>query len=467
MSGALLSGLYRLLGALVVGGFRVAALLPAGGSASNDGERALRIRERLGRWQGGAPAGDWVWIHAASVGEARMATALGAELARALAGQAAVEFVITCQTPTGCRTARAGGGGNVHYFPVDAVPVVRPLLKSGRLRLYVSIETELWPALLGELAAAGVPTAIANARISEASMHRYRWVRSLFVRSLGTLAAVCARDEASARRLVELGVPQAAVVVTGDMKFDLASDGKPTREPLIAVDPARPLVVAGSTHEGEEEIVLDAFVRLRATRPLVRLALVPRHPERGAQVASAAASRGLAVAQWSACEGQAGATGAAGACAADGSWNVLVVDRIGLLRAALAGAASAFLGGSLLPGPGGHNLVELIAEDLRAITGPCLQNVAEQLELLAGADAAVVVRDAASLAEAWNADLADPQAAREAAARGKAALAAKRGATAATVRILAPLVMATGVAGRAAGPVASRAAGSGEREVRP
>jgi len=439
---AAMSGLYRGLGAAAVAGLRAAVAV----TRDANSQRSVRLRERLGRWQGGAPQGDWVWVHAASVGEAKLAAALVAALGRDLDARPAPTFVVTCQTPTGCRTARDAGLANVHYFPLDSRPVLMPLLVSGRLLLYVSIETELWPTLLVELARAGVATAIANARISAASMSRYRWVRALFAPGLAGLSAVCARDATSAARLEMLGVAGAVTTVTGDIKFDLVTSGEQIRKPLVAIDRARPLLVAASTHEGEEEVALDAFSQLRRETPGLRLALVPRHPQRGIQVAAASASRGLAVALWSGLrEGQRGGSD----LQAEADWDVLVVDRIGLLIDALATASAAFVGGSLGRGPGGHNLLEVVGQHLRVITGPFLHNVTEQVQLLEEAAAIVVVRDADQLARAWREELADPQASRAAADRALVALAARRGALARTVAVLAPLVCAAQRAGGA------------------
>ncbi|MBI5504917.1 MAG: 3-deoxy-D-manno-octulosonic acid transferase [Deltaproteobacteria bacterium] len=439
MKAALLAALYRAAGAAAVASLRLAAQLAAAGDEES---RRLRWGERLGRWRGGIPSGAWVWVHAASVGEARIAAALVEALEAALGGQPRPTFVVTCQTPTGRRTARAAGARIVHYFPIDAVAVMRPILTSGRLLLYVSIETELWPVLLAELGRAGIASAIANARISHASLGRYRRVRELFAPGLAGLAAVCARDAVSAERLVWLGVPEAVVSVTGDIKFDLASGGETTRKPLLPVDPTRPLLVAASTHAGEEEVALDAFARLRRQRPHLRLALAPRHPERSTHATAAAAALGLRVTRLSEFEQRQRCAGAEAGCA----WDVLVVDSVGRLREALAGAAAAFVGGSLVRGPGGHNLLEIVGAHLRVITGPYLDNVAEQVQMLEEADAITIVRDAGALASAWAADLADPQSAAAAAARAGAALAVRRGALAATVAILAPLIRARSAA---------------------
>ncbi len=465
MKAASLRVLYRALGVTVAAGLRLSAALPT--LAANP-QRRLRINERLGRWQGGAPDGDWVWVHAASVGEARIAAALVGALAAALKDGPATAFVVTCQTPAGVLTAVAAGLTDVHYFPIDTAGVLRPIITSGRLLLYVSIETELWPTLLAELAGAGVATAVANARISEASLPRYRWVRSLFAPGFAGLAAVCARDALSAERLTALGVPGGVVTVTGDIKFDLTSHRENRRKPLIAVDHTRPLLVAASTHEGEDEVAIDAFLKLRGQVPGLRLALVPRHPERSGRVAAAASGHPLAVLRWSELEcGGAPCPTVSSACNAAGSqgeaalagaadpslcgrgreqdWDVLVVDRIGLLRDTLAGAAAAFVGGSLSRGPGGHNLLEVVDEHLRVITGPYLDNVSEQVELLSAAAAITVVGDAADLAAAWGCDLADHgAAARLAATRAHAALESRRGALARTTAVLAASISAAG-----------------------
>ncbi|HYB97951.1 MAG TPA: glycosyltransferase N-terminal domain-containing protein [Candidatus Limnocylindrales bacterium] len=413
-----LSAAYRVAGAAA------ASWLRARARAGTEEERARR-RERLGLWQGGAPASPWIWLHAASVGE----VAIAAALARALRPHAGRRsLVVTCQTATGRRRLTEIHDGPAHYFPLDHEAALKHVLVRAPA-LFVSIETEIWPCLLRMLAARGVPAAIANARISDAAMPRYRWIRPLVAPALSSLARVCARDAVSAQRLIELGARGGAVEITGDLKLDiLSSQSREACAPLFMCDAKRPLVVAGSTHDGEDEIVMQAFRILRRQLPGVRLALAPRHPARAAAVKRAVEATDVHMRMWSQGEGQ---------CS---GWDVLVMDEIGRLPGLYACAAAAFVGGSLAPGPGGHNLLEPVACGAPVVTGPHLTNVSEQRALLDRSSALRIARDPAELAAAWLDMLTHRGTYQAGVRRAQAAILEGRGAMARTVESLAALL---------------------------
>ena len=416
---------YWTVGALVAVGHGLALVT----SGAGDPERRRRLREKLGLWEGQG-AGPWIWVHGASVGETAMAVALAEALGARVPG---TRLVVSSTTATGRAVSAASGSVESRYFPIDFGPLVTRLVKSNPPRLFVAVETEIWPATLAVLGAAGVPAAFANARLSDRSLARYRRLRRWLAPLLGKVALVCARDEESARRWRELGARTEAVVVCGDLKFDLAPAAKEGAARLgLDTGVGSEVVLAASTHAGEEEVVLEAFADLLAARPGLRLLLAPRHPERAAAVLALARSAGRRAAAWSEGSGS--------------DVEVIVLDRMGLLGEAYSASAAAFVGGSLVEGPGGHNLLEPVMAGCPVAAGPRLGNVPEQAEVLRSCAALRVVSDAGELSKFWTEVLEGPGEFVKAAGRARAAVEARRGATARTVEALLPLLHPGGAA---------------------
>ncbi len=253
-------------------------------SAPRGSDEECKFSERLGGWtadfaskrRGTRP---WIWIQAASVGEVMVARPLVARLREAAP---ACAILLTCNTSTGRGTAEALQADEVRYFPLDSSSVVEAVIGALRPCLFVAVETEIWPRTLSLLQERGVPTAFVNARISERSLPRYRLARRLLAPLLAEVGAVCARDAESASRWGELGADPARVSVAGDMKYDgIGQDEVDATVCPIAAGGFR-LLLAASTHAGEEEVVIGAFDRLRAggQGEDLRLVLAPRHPER-------------------------------------------------------------------------------------------------------------------------------------------------------------------------------------------
>jgi 3-deoxy-D-manno-octulosonic-acid transferase len=216
------------------------------------------------------------------------------------------------------------------------------------------------------------------------------------------LAKVCARDEESAKRWVAIGARAQAVGVVGNLKFDLAlGDHAQGYAALFAAEASRPLLLAASTHEGEEALVLEAFAKVSASNPGLRLLVAPRHPERAPAVLDLSRARGWKAMAWSDI-----ASGAAVSRWPE-SRDVVVLDRLGLLRSAYASAAVTFVGGSLVAGPGGHNLLEAVVAGCPVVTGAFLGNVQDQVELLCEAGALQQVSDINGLTRCWLQVLAD------------------------------------------------------------
>lgn len=353
-----------------------------------------RWLERLGLY-GDRPLEAAVWLHAVSVGEVQAA----APLLRHLIAHHPRGVVVTTTTPTGAKRLRDLFEDRVRqvYTPYDLPPVMGRFLDAVRPDLVLVMETEIWPNMLRACAARGVPVVLANARLSARSAQGYARLGGLTRETLGRFTAIAAQGSEDAARFRALGVPAERVEVTGNLKFDL-------RLPASLVERAevmrrdwgteRPVWVAASTHEGEEEPILAAHREIRAHRPDALLVLVPRHPERFERVAGLVARQGLALARRSAhtrCTGEVA---------------VYLGDTMGELPVLLAAADAAFIGGSLVP-VGGHNLLEAAAAGVPVAIGPEVFNFAEITALLVAERAAVQVADASELARVMTEWLGD------------------------------------------------------------
>ena len=336
-----------------------------------------RIGERFG-FHARAEEASRTWIHAVSVGETRAAAPIVAALTARRPGE---RILLTHMTPTGRATGVELFGDRVEraWLPYDIGFAVRRFLAAWRPRAGILLETEIWPRLIDECAARGVPVVLANARLSERSARRYARLPRLTGWALSNLRGIAAQTEADARRFRALGA--ASVAVTGNVKFDLdvpASAVALGARLRARFGASRPVWVAGSTREGEEALLLDAFAAMRTGALLV---IVPRHPDRFAQVAALAAARDLAVARRS------------DEAPVDPDVRVLVGDSMGEMLAYYAAADVAIMGGSLLAF-GSQNLIEPAALGKPVIVGAHTYNFEEAAEGAIHAGGALRVRDA-------------------------------------------------------------------------
>ena len=392
------------------------------------------LGERFG-WGAGAGAPPAIWLHAVSLGEMTAA----APLVRALrARHPHVPWVLSCATPTGRTRARAlfGDTVEIRFLPYDTPGAVTRFLDRVRPRLAIIMETELWPNLFAECARRGVPLVLASARLSERSVSRYRRFGKLFrgIFSAGTLVA--AQTRADAERFVAIGAQSWRAHVVGNIKFDVqvspaaADQGRALRTSFGA---ARPVWIAGSTHAGEEDQVLDAQgeleaqAELGAQRPKALLLLVPRHPDRFLAVAELLRRRQISF------------TRRSSGAAPDQNTQVLLVDTVGELAALYAAADVAFVGGSLVP-IGGHNLLEPAALGVPVLTGPHYANGKDIAELLIQEGAARQVNDARALAAQLKLLLADPAERRRIGGIGQRIVESNRGAVARLIDLIEPLL---------------------------
>ncbi|PRF20062.1 lipid IV(A) 3-deoxy-D-manno-octulosonic acid transferase [Burkholderia multivorans] len=398
------------------------------------------IGERFGYGAGRAPddRAPLIWVHAVSVGETRAAQPLIDALMRA---RPDARILLTHMTPSGRATGEQLFGDRVLrcYLPYDMPGAVRRFLRAWRPTLGLVMETEVWPTLIDECRRADVPLVLTNARMSARSCRRAARFGAATQEVFGGFSRVLAQSPADAERLTSLGARNVAVL--GNLKFDmttppeLAARGHAWRDAIGK----RPVWVAASTRENEEALVLQAFAAMRT--PGALLMLVPRHPQRFAEVESLVAREGLKCVRRSAWAADAAAL-AAGRPAADALPNdvqVLLGDSMGELGAYYAAADVAFIGGSLLP-LGGQNLIEACAVGVPVVIGPHVFNFTQATADAVAAGAALQVADPLDLAHVLDALFADnPR--RIAMGAAAAAFAARhRGATARTVDVLAALL---------------------------
>ncbi len=378
------------------------------------------VGERFGRYARG-PDAPLIWVHAVSVGETRAAEPLVRALRAKYPGH---RVLLTHMTPTGRETGERLFGDDVLrcYLPYDYPAAVGRFLGHFRPRAGILMETEVWPNLIRACRAQGVPLYLANARLSEKSFAGYRHFPALTRESFAGFAAVAAQSDDDARRLALLGA--APVYVTGSVKFDVA----PPPEQLELghawrrnYGEHRRVLLAASTREGEEALLLDALATLDVPDGLV--VVVPRHPQRFDAVERLLASRAIRYQRRSANAPVAPDT------------RVVLGDSMGELFAYYAACDVAFIGGSLLP-LGGQNLIEACAAGKPVLIGASTYNFAEAVEHAVRAGAAVQVPDAAAVAREAARLLRDGAARQRMGLAGLALCAAHRGATARVVELI-------------------------------
>lgn len=326
-------------------------------------ERLGRVPARL-RTQEDGDGRKTVWIHAVSVGEVLAAGSLIRELH---ARTTAIRVVLSTTTRTGQKLARERVGQDcAFYFPLDFAWIVRRYLAALRPALLVLVETEFWPNVLSQCGRAGIPVLVVNGRVSDRSFHRYLRLRRLWRPLFKNLALVLAQSEEDADRLKAIGMPPERVEFGGNLKFDVrAPESAAVTAALRANLPkgAR-VLVCGSTMEGEDEILIDAFRELVKTNPKLVMILAPRHPDRFDRVAEllrARSQRSVRRSRWMARPGKFKAG------------TVVLLDSIGELASVYSLASVAFVGGSLVPA-GGHNPLEPAQFGVPIVMGPHYEN---------------------------------------------------------------------------------------------
>jgi len=390
--------------------------------------RAPAYRERIGERLARAPLPEVdVWLHAVSVGEAQAAAPL---IERLLAREPACRVLVTTTTPTGAERVRARFGARVihRYCPYDLPAFMARFLDAARPRLVLVMETEIWPNLLVCCAQRHIPVALVNARLSARSARGYARLGRFTRETLRRFAWIAAQSEADAERFVALGAAPERVRVSGSLKFDvepppdLFARAAKLRQAWGA---RRPVWIAASTREGEEELVLEAHRQIRAQFPQALLVLVPRHPERFAPVAHLVGEAGLRLARRSLDE----------PCAPP--IQVYLGDTMGELPLLIAAADAAFIGGSLVP-RGGQNPLEAAAASVPLALGPHTFNFAAIAAALIEAGGAVQVSSPRALADTMRRWLADAPSRRAAGERARQTVERHRGALERIMDLVAP-----------------------------
>lgn len=376
---------------------------------------------------------DSIWIHAVSVGEVLAVRPLVRDLKQRYRR---LRVFVSTTTMAGQQVARrqVPDVDAVFYFPFDLGVFVRRTLDLVRPRLFVMVETEIWPNLLRECRARGVKTAIVNGRVSERSYPRYRLIRPLMRRVLDDIDRFCVQSEQAARRFIELGADPARVSVTGSLKFDALDGPAPVharaRDRVLRyfrIPAGRPVIVAGSTMKGEEALVLAAFRRVRAVAPTALLIVAPRHPERFDDVVDLCRAEGYKTLRRTELPIDAEPRG-----------DVVVVDTIGELAAIYQLGTVVFVGGSLVP-TGGHNILEPAVFGKPIVFGPHMQNFAEIEQAFLANDAAVRVTEG-GLDTALVSLMTDPVRRARIGAAARALVDANRGAKDRSLAVLATIL---------------------------
>jgi len=327
----------------------------------------------------GAP--ETIWIHAVSVGEVLAVSRMVEELKARLPGW---RVVVSTTTDTGQKLAQQRfGASNVFYFPLDLPFAVRAYLRALRPKLLVLAESEFWPNLLHQTRQAGASVAVVNARVSDRSLPRYLRFRSLLRKVMRDVDVFLAQSEEDARRLVLIGAPAERVQVGGNLKFEVKPPVAPEMLEAFAArvrrDEIGPVMVAGSTLEDEESMLLDCYRQVVGCYPAGLMILAPRHPERFEAVAHLLDASGLRWQRRSAWDGLQLPAG-----------GVFLLDTIGELASLYRYADLAFVGGSLVP-RGGHNVLEAAQFGVAILVGPHTENFRDIIRIFQQAGALRVV----------------------------------------------------------------------------
>ena len=375
-----------------------------------------RIRERFGWISDPNLKQPVIWIHAVSVGEVYAARPLIRQIRKQYPR---FTLLVTTMTPTGARIVEQQLGASVYHLfvPYDLPGAVKRFIYCIKPQLLIVMETEVWPNIFFYCKKNNIPVVLANARLSEKSFRGYKYLSGFTGSVLSNVSLIIARSEADAGYFIRLGVNTACIKVSGNLKFDMEfpENLKQKAENLrreLHLD--RPVWIAASTHNNEENKILDAFKIIVGTFPDCLLIIAPRHPERADAIVDLATASGFSVRRKSQNHRP------------SGKIQVYIVDTLGELMLYYALADLAFVGGSLVP-IGGHNVLEPAGLGIPVITGPHNYNFLEICKLLEESGALWVVHDAVQLKNQVNLLLADADLRQNAGKKGRKIVESNRG----------------------------------------
>ncbi len=331
-----------------------------------------------------------IWVHAVSVGEVRSSAAL---ISRLMDTYPEHRILVTTMTPTGSEQVEDLFGDAVShaYVPYDFPGCVRRFMSRAEPEFAVIAETEFWPNLFAACRQRAIPLLLVNVRLSQASLQGYLWVPKTARAMLSNADLICAQTRTDEHRLKTLGVDDALIHVTGNLKFDVPVPGRVLEEGRQLREEwgsERPILIAGSTHKGEERRLLTAFALVRSSFPDLLLVIVPRHPERFGSVARLCRKAGYRVVRRSGSQRT-----------IDPSVDIIIGDTMGELQRLYSAADIAFVGGSLVR-VGGHNVLEACAVGCPVLFGPHMFHFEEIGAMALDEGAGRQVHDAGSVAEA-------------------------------------------------------------------
>ncbi|MFH0935513.1 MAG: 3-deoxy-D-manno-octulosonic acid transferase [Candidatus Omnitrophota bacterium] len=378
-----------------------------------------------------------IWIHAVSVGEAVTIKGLIEELRKIFPGK---NFVISTVTPTGNKIAvrLAGEGDFVTYLPFDLSFIVKKLIKRINPALFVIAETEIWPNLICALHTCGVPVVTVNGRISDGSFKGYLAIKFLLKPILDKVSLFCMQSERDAARLSRLGVAQDKIKITGNMKFDTAGFRMEAAQLIrcrqaLGLGHSDKLLVCGSTHRREEEILLQLYRRLAQDFLGLKLLIAPRHPERAGEIEGLIVKYGFKPMRLSRLDrpldlarGRQAPSIQAPSIQASGT--VFILDSVGQLVNYYAVADIVFVGGSLV-NKGGHNILEPAFLEKPILFGPHMSNFHDIACLFIKTDAAIAVANQEELENNIESLLSDPRRCLELGSRARGVILQNQGAT--------------------------------------
>jgi 3-deoxy-D-manno-octulosonic-acid transferase len=391
------------------------------------GQKTERLRGR-----------EVIWFHAASVGEVK---ALSVIIPQVRKTNPEYELVVSTLTKTGQADAEniLKGAGMVFFVPVDLKRFVRRALRKIKPMALILVETELWPNLIREAKKSGCFVGMVNGRISERSLRKYQLVRSLFAETLRNVDVLCVQSDEYKQRMLLLGADQRKIVITGNLKFDrlLLADGCRDADQIrksLHIRSNQRVVVAGSTREGEEQMLLPVFKSLERQYPDLIFVLAPRHLNRLSQVEAILSAEGLDFVRRTQLDELASKQTPAGESLLNHK-NLILLDTMGELSKIYCLADVAFVGGSLVP-VGGHNLLEPAIYGVPVLFGPHVENFKEEAKILIESGGGIQVASDGELQRELSDLLSDDAKRRKLGRQAREAIERKTGAAKRTMELI-------------------------------